>query len=70
MLITLLHDPTAEICHAAAGTLQNLARETLAREMITAVPEGLVRLIDLLFCSDVKCQVSNFGSSLCNLFAV
>ena len=60
MLITLLHDPSTEICHAAAGTLQNLAREREARDMIFGVPEGLVRLIDLLFCSDVKCQVNKY----------
>ena len=58
MLVTLLHDPSAEICHAAAGTIQNLSRENTSREMVLQIPESLVRLIDLLYASDCKCQVN------------
>lgn len=57
LLVTLLHDPSAEVCHAAAGTLQNLARDISSREMMHTIPECLERLIDLLFANDVKCQV-------------
>jgi hypothetical protein len=57
MLISLLHDPSPELCHAAAGALQNLSRDNTARKIIVSIPEALPRLIDLLFGSDVKCQV-------------
>ena len=57
LLVSLLRDSSAEICRSAAGTIQNLSRDTHARQLI--VDAGVVEHIsDLLFASDVPCQVS------------
>lgn len=55
-LVLLLRDSSAEICRAAAGTIQNLSRDVVARAAI--VETGAVDyLSDLLFASDIACQV-------------
>lgn len=56
MLTELMRDPSTEICRAAAGTIQNLSRDPEARTEIVRC--GAVEyLSDLLFASDVSCQV-------------
>lgn len=55
-IIGLMRDSSPEICHAAAGTIQNLSRDPDARAAIVA--EGALEyLSDLLFASDIACQV-------------
>jgi len=57
LLVSLLRDSSAEICRSAAGTIQNLSRDAHARQLI--VDAGVVEHIsDLLFASDIPCQVS------------
>lgn len=57
MLVALMRDSCAEICRSAAGTIQNLARDPVAREQV--VDGGALEyLSDLLFASDITCQVS------------
>lgn len=57
-LIELLRDSSADICRAAAGTIQNLSRDTIAKKCI--VDAGAIDyLSDLLFASDIACQVIN-----------
>lgn len=56
-VIHLMRDSSAEICHAAAGTIQNLSRDPDTRAAL--VEEGALEyLSDLLFASDISCQVT------------
>jgi len=55
-LVRLLRDPSSEICRASAGTIQNISRDSVAREVI--VETGALEYVsDLLFASDISCQV-------------
>jgi hypothetical protein len=56
MLINLMRDPSADVCRAAAGTIQNLSRDVEARKAIMDAG-ALEYLSDLLFASDITCQV-------------
>ena len=63
-LICLLRDSSTEICRAAAGTIQNLSRDIAARSVI--VNSGALEyLSDLLFASDITCQVSLYDYFAC-----
>jgi hypothetical protein len=55
-LINLMRDPSADVCRAAAGTIQNLSRDVEARKAIMDAG-ALEYLSDLLFASDITCQV-------------
>jgi hypothetical protein len=55
-LVELMRDSSTEICRAAAGTIQNLSRDPEARAVIVGAG-ALEHLSDLLFASDVACQV-------------
>lgn len=55
-LVALMRDPCAEVCRAAAGTVQNLSRDVEARAAVVQAG-ALEYLSDLLFASDVACQV-------------
>jgi hypothetical protein len=62
-LILLLRDSSPEICRAAAGTIQNLTRDSEARKVV--VDAGALEFLsDLLFASDVSCQVRFTKSSV------
>lgn len=65
-VVALLRDPRRELCRAAAGIVQNMAREEGAREVLQQ--EGATALLlDLLTCADVECQVSAGYYILCYL---
>lgn len=55
-VVHLLRDEAVEVCQASAGTLQNMSREVRARELILEC-EAIEPLTDLLFGTDVQCQV-------------
>ena len=66
-LLTLLREDDVKVLSAAAGAIQNLAREAASRREILAV-SGSVRLLgSLLFRSDTQCQAFGVGALL-NLF--
>jgi hypothetical protein len=54
LLLAALRAPSAKICAAAAGALQNMAREHASGLLIR---ERSLFLVDLLMCSDIECQV-------------
>lgn len=57
-LVKCLRDSQCEVCHSAAGSLQNLARGPPGiREQVLEEEGLLVGLSDLLHSGDVKCQV-------------
>jgi hypothetical protein len=56
-LLCLLRDHSPEVCQAAAGTLQNMSRETRSRTLILDA-NATPLLLDLLFSADITCQVS------------
>lgn len=58
-LVQMLRDPSSEICRAAAGTIQNLSRDIAVRGEVVS-SGALEYLSDLLFASDVSCQVRVF----------
>ena len=55
-LVELLRTPNATVCGSAAGALQNLSRESHARDEIHELG-AVVLLTDLLFGDDVQAQV-------------
>ena len=58
-MVACLRDSQTEVCHSAAGCLQNLARGApTIRELVMSEEGLLVGLSDLLFSGDVNCQVS------------
>eukprot|EP00736_Rhodelphis_marinus_P010794 Rmarinus@m.23705 len=62
-LVKLLGSPHPSICASAAGALQNCSREVECRDVVKdagAVP----LLVNLLFGSDVQCQVCAAGALL------
>lgn len=63
-LVTLLHDPSIEICKSAAGTLQNISRHPSLRLQIMEDDRIITYLTDLLFSNDINCQVSAVGALL------
>lgn len=63
VLVQMLADSSTEICTAVAGTLQNLARDSVTRECIIECG-ALESLSDLLFASDIDCQVAAVASML------
>jgi len=62
-LVTLLKDPSIEICQAAVSSLQNISRETLSRQLL--IDYNVVPILSELVCSnDVHCQVAASGALL------
>lgn len=62
-LIALLHDHSPDICHAAAGTIQNLSREVCSKDLILS--SGAVPYLSDLLCGDnVDCQIAAVGALL------
>ena len=62
-LVALLRVPSAAVCGSAAGALQNLSRESSARQEIRDTG-AVVPLADLLFGDDVQSQVCAAGAIL------
>jgi len=60
-IISLLHDPVIETCQSCAGLLQNMSREIRSKEMILE-SEAVTPLTELLFGSDIQCQVAAVGA--------
>lgn len=58
LLVLLLRDNSLETCQAAAGSLQNLSRESAAKNQIIT-SEAIPHLTDLIFSGSVECQVTN-----------
>lgn len=58
-LVRLLQDTNPDVCVAATGTLQNLSRDPVVRTMIVDA-NAVEYLTDLLFASDVSCQVKTY----------
>lgn len=61
-IVPLLRDSCTEICRASAGTLQNLARDTSAREVLAVYDGAVAGLVDLLLSADMHCQVAAVGA--------